>query len=60
MGPLEIVILICAIALVAFTVIYNIRKRKKGGGCAHCSGCSASSECHSFNAKNAERDIKKT
>jgi hypothetical protein len=47
MTPIEIVILIAAVALVAFTVIYNINKRKKGkigcdcGGsdCGSCSGC---------------------
>ncbi|MDR2091286.1 MAG: FeoB-associated Cys-rich membrane protein [Clostridiales bacterium] len=43
MESIEIIILIAAIALVAFTVIYNIVKRKKGKtgcgcGCPDCGG----------------------
>ena len=36
---------VLAVALVAFTVIYNVRKRKKGKGC-NCTGdCSKCSAC---------------
>jgi hypothetical protein len=44
MEPLEIIILIAAIALVLFTVVFNVRrriKRKPGCGCecGSCPGC---------------------
>ncbi|MDR1906497.1 MAG: hypothetical protein LBQ27_06285 [Clostridiales bacterium] len=38
MNAIEIIILISALALVAFTVLYNILKRKKGKSCG-CGGC---------------------
>lgn len=41
MGALEICILVGAIALVLFTVIFNIVRKKKGKTCCgDCAGCS--------------------
>lgn len=45
MSALEIVIAVAAVALVLFTVIYNVVKRviKKGGACScDCSCCAYS------------------
>lgn len=41
-GAVEIGIIVLAVAVVVFTVVYNIRRRKTGGcggGCSGCSGC---------------------
>ena len=38
MGWIEIVVIIFAVALVAFTVIYNVLRRKKGKGPTAWSG----------------------
>jgi hypothetical protein len=66
MKPVEIIILIAAIALVAFSVIYNIRKRKKGKGCGcadggdsgGCSGCSGCSVCATEESKSISEESK--
>lgn len=47
MKPLEIIILVGAIALVVFTIVFNIVRKKKGktscgcstGACSSCKGC---------------------
>lgn len=58
MKPLEIIILIGAIALVIFTVVINIVKKRKGKlpcGCdigndnSKCSGCAFSKDCKNQN-----------
>jgi len=45
MGLVDIIIIALVIALVTFTVIYNIRKAKHGGGCSGCNGCSSKANC---------------
>lgn len=58
MKPLEILIIVLAALLVAFTVGYNIYKKKKGKsscGCAGCSGCAYKDTCASVK-KEADKD----
>jgi hypothetical protein len=45
MKLIDIIIIALVIALVFFTVIYNIRKAKHGGGCSGCDGCSSKTNC---------------
>lgn len=47
MGFIDIIIMILVIALVVFTIIYNLRKAKTGGGCSSCHGCGSKSNCSS-------------
>lgn len=47
MGLIEILMIVAAVALVVFTVVYNLIKKvklkKKGGGCGcGCAGCTKS------------------
>ena len=65
MGWIEIVVIIFAVALVAFTVIYNVLRRKKGrnccgGGCSGCSGCSGCPYSANCSAKPQERKEEKS
>lgn len=44
MQPIEIIVIILAVSLVSFTIIYNIIRRKQGksscgGDCSKCSSC---------------------
>jgi hypothetical protein len=35
-----------AVALVTFTIVHNVRKRKKGeGACPYCEGCGKKGNC---------------
>ena len=37
---IDIAIGVLAIGLVLFTILYNLRKKRRGeSGCAYCSGC---------------------
>lgn len=45
MGFVDVIIMALVIALVAFTIVYNVRKAKKGGGCSGCDGCSSKLKC---------------
>lgn len=57
MEPIEIVILILAVALVVFTIVYNVMRRRKGksscgcdtgkSGKSGCSSCPYCDSCHS-------------
>ena len=52
-----IIAAILAAALVIFTVIYNVRKKKSGKGC--CSGdCSHCKGCHPADDKKTDADNK--
>ena len=54
MDPIEIVVLILAVALVVFTIVYNVVRRRKGKSSCGCdsgksgkSGCSRCPYCDS-------------
>ncbi|MDR3292934.1 MAG: hypothetical protein LBT20_02390 [Clostridiales bacterium] len=48
MDWIGIVVIICAVGLVAFSIVYNVRKRKKGGGC--CEGSGSGGACEACRA----------
>ncbi len=64
MEPIEYVILAAAAALVVFTLIYNIikRKRRKGKPCSGCADCSTCAKygcgCYGATPKDKESDNK--
>ncbi len=45
MKAIEIIVLAAAIGIVAFTIIFNIVRRKKGKNCCGCDGCSNCVNC---------------
>ena len=57
----EILILVAAVALVVFTVVYNLFRRKKGkngcgGSCGGgCSGCPYHADCRSKKEDGEEK-----
>ena len=49
MRMIDLLIGALAVALVVFTVVYNVRKRRRGDvGCAYCDGCKSAKkkDCH--------------
>ena len=52
MGPVEIIVIILVVALLVFSVVYNVRKRKKGG---KCGSCSFSEDCASKSNENNDK-----
>ena len=57
MRPVDIAIGLLAVALVLFTVFYNIRKKRRGeSACGYCKGCSASS--YGFSRPDAKNEKK--
>lgn len=57
MKPIDIIIIVAAVAIVVGVVAYNIWKKKNGkGGCGcGCSGCN-NSACPSKKAAEEEKD----
>lgn len=54
MGPIEIIVIVLVAALLVFSIVYNVRKKKKGGNCSSCpyaDGCTS--------RKQKEKDDKK-
>ena len=70
MNILEIVILVLAVSLVLFTVIYNIIRKlggksscgcdvsKKSSGCSGCAGCGHKNKNNNDNEKNNYNTLK--
>lgn len=65
MGWIEILVIIFAVALVAFTVVFNILRKRKGknccggSGCSGCSGCPYSADCAKKPKKKESEEQKK-
>lgn len=51
---ISITVGVLAAALVVFTIVYNIRKRKKGSGC--CGDCSQCSCCSALKTQTKPSD----
>ncbi len=47
---------VLAAALIVFTVIFNLRRRRSGGGCSGCSGCGNRASCGPDGGKTAGGD----
>lgn len=46
MFGIDWIIGVLAVALVGFTIVYNVRKRRRGeSSCAYCDGCAKKSGC---------------
>lgn len=45
MEPVEIIVLVAAVGLVAFTIIFNIIRKRKGKGCCGCDSCPSAKHC---------------
>lgn len=59
MDPVEIIVLILAVALVVFTIVYNVVRRRKGScGCGKNqktkSGCASCPYCDSCRPKPSQ------
>lgn len=51
MKGIDMAVVVLALALVLFTVVYNVRKRRRGEiNCGYCSGCGAGAKDHGKDA----------
>ena len=60
MDALAVIILIGAVALVAFTVVFNIVRKRKGKSSCGCSGCNGCPSAGTCGAKKPAKDDKKS
>ena len=52
MNGIDLAVAVLAVALVLFTIAYNVRKRMKGEStCGYCSGCAADGAKHAHGSE---------
>ncbi len=55
MSTIDIIIAVLAVALVVFTVVYNMRK---GNKCAYCKGCDGTHQACTCDGQKEEPETK--